>query len=146
MLLVIHPHLISILCKSETDPDFVYSTFVLSYPLDDYTVAIFGPTSKVMVGETVVLDCTVGRKLPDLMIVTKDSSSMKFRDLDDILLKNGEWRKGVSLLLRQVGLSDVGNYTCEATWNESDYTRKDMYALNVTGKFCTLVRIYHLVV
>ena len=93
-----------------------------------------------------VLNCTVGRMLPDLIMVTTDSSSMKFRYLDDILLKNDEWRKGVSILLRQVGLSDAGNYTCEAAWNESDYTRKDTYKLNVTGKFCTLVRINHLVV
>ena len=82
-----------------------------------------------MIGETVELTCAVGNRRPDLITIMKDGSKMEIRKLDDT--KQVEWRQGISISLRQVGLSDAGNYTCEATWNESDYTRKDTYILHV---------------
>ena len=86
-----------------------------------------------MVGDTVVLTCLVGEKLPNFTMLTTKYSNMAVGQLDDIRLKNNKWGKGLSISLGKVGLSDAGDYTCEATWNES-YYRIDTYVLDVTGK------------
>ena len=86
-----------------------------------------------MAGEEVFLTCTVATVEPDVMIIKSNDSDITVRTFNNILLENDIWKKGINISLGLVEVSDTGNYTCEAKWNDLRYTREDTYTLNVTG-------------
>ena len=110
----------------------------------DYGVVITGPSAAVKDGDLVQLNCTVTavEPLPSFLTVTTSSQySINYRKVVDIILPTGEKRKGMQMLQRRVRLSDDGQFTCEAHWNDPNHTEKDMYRLNITGDFLLSVYI-----
>ena len=96
------------------------------------------------VGDLVELNCTVTAEEPlplFFTVTTSSQSSMKNSKVVDIILPTGEKRKGMQMLQRRVKLSDNGQFTCVAHWNDHKHTEKDMYRLNITGDFLLSVYI-----
>ena len=96
-----------------------------------------GPSKKARRGSTVELTCFVmtrehhpsqfiGRYGQDVRWIVKP---------ENISLPNGEWHMGIIVRIRNVSTDDAGNYTCEAVWENSTYTRTAVYTIEVACKY-----------
>ena len=102
---------------------------------DAYDVVIFGNSSEVMVGSSVELTCAVLTKGHEPVAINLfwENGGIKTKTLNDILLPNGNWYKGISTSFKNV-TSDDGTYTCEACWKNPNYNKSAVFNLRVLGK------------
>ena len=54
---------------------------------------------------------------------------------ENISLSNGEWHMGIVVPIGNVSSDDGGDYTCEAVWENPNYTWTATYTLEVACKY-----------
>ena len=96
-----------------------------------------------MVGSSVELTCAVSSKghEPVSLNFFSKNGSIKTKALDDFLLPNGKWYKGITTSFKNV-TSDDGMYTCEVYWENPNYNKSAVLNVKVLGKNC-FIYSYH---
>ena len=98
-----------------------------------------------MVGSSVELTCAVSSKghEPVVLNLFWKNGSIKTKALDDFLLPNGKWYKGISTSFENV-TSDDGIYTCKVYWENPNYNKSAVFNITILGKYCFMyVYWYH---
>ena len=94
-----------------------------------------GPSREVKRGSTIELTCfTMTRQHHPAKLKVRNQDSGIDVTPENISLPNGEWHMGIVVTMI-VSPDDGGNYTCEAVWENPNYTRTAAYTMKVTCKY-----------